>query len=98
MPHEAHPLSRRDLINLAGQSAIAAGVAGAFPQWAGAQPPAGGGAAPHVELPPLSAPTEQKQAGTPNPMPPDGRVGYAIVGLGRIALEEMMPGIVQSKR
>ncbi|HEY0553566.1 MAG TPA: Gfo/Idh/MocA family oxidoreductase [Thermoanaerobaculia bacterium] len=94
---EAQPLSRRDLINLAGQGLIAAGVAGAFPQAAGAQP-AAAGAQPHVELPPLSAPTEQKQPGTPNPMPPDGRIGYAIVGLGRIALEEMVPAIVQSKR
>jgi predicted dehydrogenase len=100
-PPDLHPLTRRELINLAGQGLIAAGVAGAFPQAAGAQPAAvtgGGGAAPHVALPPLSAPTEQKQAGTPNPMPPDSRVGYAIVGLGHIALEEMMPGIVQSKR
>lgn len=94
---EAQPLSRRDLINLAGQGLIAAGVAGAFPQAAGAQP-AAAGAPLHVELPPLSAPTEQKQPGTPNPMPPDARVGYAIVGLGRIALEEMVPAIVQSKR
>jgi predicted dehydrogenase len=98
---EANPLTRRDLLNLAGQGLIAAGVAGAFPPSAGAQPaPARGaaGGAPHVELPPLSAPTEQKEAPTPNPLPPDARVGYAVVGLGHIALDEVIPAIVQSKR
>lgn len=97
---EANPLTRRDLLNLAGQSLVAAGVAGAFPGAAGAAPqaPASGGGAPHVDLPPLSAPTEQKQSGPPNPMPPDQRMGYAVVGLGHIALEEVIPGFVQSKR
>jgi len=95
---EAHPLTRRDVLNLAGQGLIAAGVAGAFPQSAGAQQAPVAGAPPKVELPPLSAPTEQKQPGTPNPLPPDARVGYAVVGLGRIALEEVIPAIVERDR
>jgi predicted dehydrogenase len=97
-PPEAHPLTRRDLLNLAGQGLIAASVAGAFPRAAGAQPAHASGPPPRVELPPLSAPTEQKQSGPPNPMPPDGRVGYAVVGLGHIALEEVIPAFAQSKR
>jgi predicted dehydrogenase len=95
---EAHPLTRRDLLSLAGQGLIAAGVAGALPHAADAQQaPAAGGAPPKVDLPPLSAPTEQKQSGPPNPMPPDQKIGYAVVGLGHIALEEVIPAFGQSK-
>lgn len=90
------PLTRRDLLNLAGQGLVAASVASAWPASAGAAQ--GGSAPPKVELPPLSAPTEQKQSGPPDPMPPDRRVGYAVVGLGHIALDEVLPAIVQSKR
>ncbi len=97
---EITPLTRRDLLTLAGQSLVVAGVAGALPQAAGAAPQAGfaGAAPPKVELPPLSAPTEQKQSGPPNPQPPDQRVGYAVVGLGHIALDEVIPAFVQCKR
>jgi predicted dehydrogenase len=95
----ASQMSRRDLLHYAGQSLVVAGVAGALPQAAAAAPPSPTGPMPpKVELPPLSAPTEQKQAPTPNPLPPDHRIGYAIVGLGRIALEEMIPAIAQSRR
>jgi predicted dehydrogenase len=103
MSRTTSPLSRRDLLNLAGQSLVVAGVAGALPQSAAAAPPPAQPGPmppmpPKVEFPPLSAPTEQKQPPTPNPFPPGHRVGYAIVGLGRIALEEMIPGIAQSQR
>ena len=103
---ESTPLTRRDLLNLAGQSlalAGVAGVAGGLPRAAGAAPQAAAPGPvplpvpPPVELPPLSAPTEQKPSPTPNPMPPDHRVGYAIVGLGHIALDEMIPAIAQSR-
>jgi predicted dehydrogenase len=98
-PSPASTLSRRDLLNYAGQSLVVAGVAGALPLNAAAPPPGERGPMPpKVELPTLSAPTEQKQAPTPNPLPPDHRIGYAIVGLGRIALEEMIPAIAQSQR
>ena len=99
MPHrEATPLTRRDHLNLTGQGLVAAGVASAWPGAAAAAQAGGaGGAPPKVERPPLSAPTEQKQSGPPNPMPPDQRVGYAVVGLGHIALDEVIPAIFQSK-
>jgi predicted dehydrogenase len=92
-----HPLTRRDLLNLTGQSLVAASVAG-IASAAGAlprAPAAAGPVPPPIQLAPLSAPTEQKPA--PNPVPPDHRVGYAVVGLGHIALEEVIPALGQCK-
>ena len=100
---EANPLTRRDLLTLAGQglaAASVAGMAGGLPLTAAAAPQGGGGGGPvppPIELPPLSAATEQKQPPPPNPMPPDHRVGYAVVGLGHIALEEVLPAFAQCK-
>ncbi len=44
-----------------------------------------------VSLPPLEAQTEQKKGPLPNPEPMEKRIGYAIVGLGHLALEEVLP-------
>jgi predicted dehydrogenase len=44
------------------------------------------------------APTERKAAPSPNPLPPADRVGFAVVGLGHIALEQVLPGFAQSLR
>lgn len=57
----------------------------------GAQPPA-------VRFPPTQKPTERREGQPPNPEPPDRRVGYCVIGLGRIALNEMIPGMMESKR
>lgn len=97
-PTEITPMTRRNLLSLAGQSLLLAGVASTLPGAAAAQagapdaPPS-----PKVELPPLSAPTETKESGPPNPQAPDQRVGYAIVGLGHLALDEVLPAFVQCK-
>ena len=50
-----------------------------------------------VELPPLHAPTERHAEGPPNPHPPDARVGFAVVGLGRLSLEEILPAFGKAK-
>ncbi|GJG85812.1 glucose-fructose oxidoreductase [Gemmatimonadetes bacterium T265] len=57
----------------------------------GAQPP-------KVEFPPTQKSTERKEGGPPTPEPPDQRVGYCVIGLGRIALTQMIPGMGESKR
>ncbi len=44
------------------------------------------------------AATERPEGQPPNPRPPDERVGYAVVGLGRLALERVVPAFAQSKR
>lgn len=36
---------------------------------------------------------DQKSAPTPTPLPPSRRIGYAIVGLGHLSLEELLPAL-----
>lgn len=50
-----------------------------------------------VELKPESAPTEAPGGKVSNALPPEQRVGFAVVGLGRLALEEIMPAFSQAK-
>ncbi len=51
-----------------------------------------------VEFPAWTAPTERPAAPPPSPLPPKSRVGFAVLGLGRLALEEILPAFAQSKR
>jgi len=97
-----HDESRRQFINHAGLGLLAVGVSGALPLAAAkaqaapkATPPPTGPTA--VKLPPLNAPTEPQSAGPPNPDPVDERVGFAVVGLGHLTLEEILPALGQCK-
>ena len=53
---------------------------------------------PGIHFPPIDKPTAQQSGGPPNPLPPDERVGYCVIGLGRIALTQMIPAMAESKR
>ena len=44
-----------------------------------------------VKLPPLDDPSEQKKPDPPAPVPPDNRIGYAIIGLGHLTLNQILP-------
>jgi predicted dehydrogenase len=51
-----------------------------------------------VTLAPIQNPQTEAKESTPDPsVPPDERVGYAIVGLGRLALDEILPAFGASK-
>ena len=51
-----------------------------------------------VKLPLIQDPTTEQKELTPDPsLPPDNRVGYAIVGLGRLALDQILPAMAQCK-
>jgi predicted dehydrogenase len=50
-----------------------------------------------VHLPRVLAPTEREREEAPAPLPPEQRVGLAVVGLGRLTLEEILPALTQSK-
>lgn len=91
---EAHGFGRREFLAAAGVGALglAGGSALGIAQQArtGAAAPggamSGAGATEDVKFPPIQKSTERQEEGPPNPQPPAGRVGYAVVGLGRLTL------------
>ena len=50
-----------------------------------------------VSFPPIHAETERPDAPPPNPDPPSHRVGFAVVGLGRLAVENILPAFAECK-
>ncbi len=50
-----------------------------------------------VSFPPIHAETERPDALPPNPDPPSRRVGFALVGLGRLAVENILPAFAECK-
>jgi predicted dehydrogenase len=48
-------------------------------------------------LPPFVAATERQSPPPPPPLPPGQRVGYALVGLGRLTVEELLPAFGECK-
>ena len=52
---------------------------------------------PPEKLPAFTAPTERHAPQGKPPLAPADRVGFAVVGLGRLALEEIIPAFGQSK-
>lgn len=83
--------SRRDFFRVTGGAALL----GACSTTAGR---ASGGAVPPVVLPRLFDASEREEEKMPAPMPPDRRVGIAVVGLGRLSLEEILPALMTSKK
>ena len=53
---------------------------------------------PALRLEPITQPTEREEEKAPTAVPPDRRIGFAIVGLGRLSLEQILPAFAQSKR
>ena len=51
----------------------------------------------HVAFAPIHAETERPDAPPPNPDPPARRVGFAILGLGRLATENILPAFAECK-
>lgn len=98
--NQVHNASRRRFLTTAGTGIVAAGLAGEWMPAALAQNAGGQGEnlPPPIPLQPISAPTERENEKTPTALPPDKRVGVAIVGLGRLSLEQILPAFGQSKR
>jgi predicted dehydrogenase len=89
-------LTRRTLFG--STAALAgAGLSGAAAMTPQQEPMALRGSVEHgqVSLPPLHAASEANDA-PPNPMPPGRRLGVAVVGLGALALEQIIPAFGQS--
>lgn len=51
-----------------------------------------------VRFPAWRDPADTPSSPPPSPLPPEQRVGFAIVGLGRLALEEILPAFAQSMK
>lgn len=99
MATEFDPPTRRGLIRAGGLvgAAIATGAAGV----PGYPPPspidAGGVTDGKVEFPNWRSPVEPPGGAPPQPLPPGERIGFAIVALGRISLEEVLPAFAECR-
>ena len=51
-----------------------------------------------IELEQIKAKTEQQEGDTPTPLPESQRVGYALVGLGHLTLNQILPAFGACKR
>ncbi|TYZ06020.1 Gfo/Idh/MocA family oxidoreductase [Hymenobacter lutimineralis] len=51
-----------------------------------------------IELEAWKSDVDPKSGAVPTPMPPDKRVGYALVGLGHLTLEELLPAFGECKK
>ena len=96
-------LDRRALLvrggqGIAGALLASAGAASAA-QTSGSVPPVDRGTVEggKVEFPPIEAATEQPGGGPPNAGNLDTRVGFAVLGLGRLSLEEILPAFSACK-
>ena len=93
--------TRRHLMAAAGGAGLAGASLASAATMPSAPPPApvdqGSAAAGKVEFPPIVRETERPGSGPPNPDPPAERVGLAVMGLGRLAVENILPAIAQSK-
>ncbi|USI71921.1 Gfo/Idh/MocA family protein [Sphingomonas morindae] len=102
MSNGPDPINRRGLFQVAGMGAAGLLVAGraavAGPGRYAPPDPVDTG---HVEngrvrFPAWRAPADTPSDPPPAPLPPEQRVGFAIVGLGRLALEEILPAFAES--
>jgi predicted dehydrogenase len=99
MKSPAADVTRRQLLLAGGAAALGGatrvGAAGSWP------PPnpidEGAVAGEKISFPAIQADTERPGGGPPNGAPPAARVGFAIMGLGRLALENILPAFAQTK-
>ena len=92
--------TRRGIMRAGGLTAmgIAGGAAG-VPGWPPPSPiDAGGVRDGRVVFPPWRGEADPPGSPPPAPLPPEERVGFAIVGLGRISLEQALPAFAQCRR
>ena len=77
---------------------LAVGASAQSPAQQPSTPPAKPDAADAVSFKPIHNTATEAVEKTPGPFaPPDGRVGYAIVGLGRLAVNQILPAMGKSK-
>lgn len=85
------------IVSVAAVSSVGESVDAQQPEKSPQSTPRGGELPPQIQFAPIMAPTEQETGGPATPLPPERRLGFAIVGLGRLALEEIMPAFAECK-
>ena len=96
MPDEpSSPFTRRTFLANAGRGLVAATLAGKILP---AAPAAEAKPEKPIKLPDVHAETEQEAGPVPDPLPPGERVGFAVVGLGHLALNQIIPAFASCKR
>ncbi|HEX8358206.1 MAG TPA: Gfo/Idh/MocA family oxidoreductase [Segetibacter sp.] len=108
LPGGTNEISRKDFLSLTSKSLAAAAVtASVLPAAVNGQtlkkatsPPARVPAEVQepIVLEAWKSEADQQSAPTPTPLPADQRVGYAVVGLGHLALEEVLPALNTCKK
>jgi len=96
----AKKFSRRKLLTTTGLGLVtASGIALETDSVSAQQPTTKGeDLPPQIKFSPDQSPTtETDSGGPPTALPPSKRLGFAIVGLGRLALEEIMPAFAMCK-
>ena len=96
-------LSRRGLLKLGGAGAAGLVLGGQALAQSGTYVPPSPVDLGRVEngkvvFDPWRAPADAPSAPPPAPLPPEQRVGFALVGLGRLTLEELLPAFSESKK
>ena len=95
-------LNRRRFINTAGKGIIAGGLATTF--LSSPQASAATGATEisakvtPIILPPLDDASERKEPPVPTYTEPEKRIGFAVVGLGHLTLNQILPALLKSKK
>lgn len=101
MSDSEHGLSRRRILSAAGLGLVSATAIGTLSDAASAQqssPARGGELPPQLKVPQDQSPqTERDTGGAPTALPPERRLGFAIVGLGKLTLEEILPAFGECK-
>jgi predicted dehydrogenase len=93
-------VSRRTTLLGLGAGALGVGLAGAaVAQPSSGRPPVDLGAVQDgkVKFPASQDASEAPTNPPPNPLPPDERIGIAVVGLGKLALDEVLPAFAEAK-
>ncbi len=91
-------ISRRSFLANAGRGLAVAALAGELLPVIGAGAAEPAGSEKPVALPDTRTKTEQQTGELPTPLPPSERVGYAVVGLGRLSLESILPAFGACKK
>ncbi len=97
MPKETDAVSRRAFLKTAGTSLAAVALAAETARQASAVTPPAAPETKPIPLPPTSAATERTPDPSPTPLAPSKRLGIAVVGLGNLALAQVIPAFGETK-